>query len=53
MGGKLKNKVVVGGAVSLKIKEALDQIAKLRNLSRSTVIEEALEEYVMDAQKEA
>jgi len=52
MGGKLKNKVVVGGAVSFKIKEALDQITRLRNVSRSAVIEEALERYIMEAQKE-
>lgn len=52
MGGKLKDKIVVGGAVSFTIKEALDQIAKLRNVSRSQVIEEALERYVMEAQKE-
>ncbi|MEW6070271.1 MAG: ribbon-helix-helix protein, CopG family [Candidatus Thermoplasmatota archaeon] len=52
MGKKLKDKIAVGGAVSIRIKEALDQIAKLRNISRSAVIEEALEEYVMEAQKE-
>lgn len=51
MGGKLRDKVVVGGAVSIKIKEVLDEIAKLRNINRSKIIEEALTQYVKGSKK--